>query len=296
MSENIMAGKSASFYLNAGDAITVVAEAGGTATVYRLADLPGGGAALESYAITSAETQIIGPYFTTTRWSIRCLTGIVAWSLARAERVSSVDFIQFGSTEIAAETMGGGTASSPISTANADKNALGFWFKSTATSGDSRGLYLRQYFAGAGVSGEAARIFGTVDNVTAAVGGTVNGAHITLSAQGASGAISGAGNALRATLGIGASCNPGGTLAGIQVDSDFDNAATVPANAACIRVTDSNTKKWTKFLRLPTIASAGILAAHITDAMTHSVRCVDEAGTVFYLMATTTASNRTGGA
>lgn len=208
----------------------------------------------------------------------------------------SIDSFQFGDTAMAALRLGAGTAASPDSTATADKNHLGFWFKSTATSGDSRGMYLRMYFAGAGVSGEAARIFGTVDGVTAATGGTVNGAHISLSVQGAAGAVSGAGNALRATLGIGASCSPGGTLAALQLDSDFDNAATVPANAAAIRVTDSNTKKWSKFLRLPTIASAGILAAHITDAMTHSVRCVDEAGTVFYLMATTTSSNRTGGA
>lgn len=209
---------------------------------------------------------------------------------------TSLDSMQFGSTTTAAETMGGGTAASPITTANADKNAIGFWFDTTATSGDSRGLYLRQYFSGAGVSGEAARIFGTVNNVEAATGGTVNGAHISLSVSGAAGAVSGAGNGLRVTLGLGASTNAGGTLAGIQVDSDFDNTATVPANAAAIRVTDSNTKKWSKFLRLPTVASAGILAAHITDAFSHSIRCVDEAGTVFYIMCTTDASNRTGGA
>lgn len=208
----------------------------------------------------------------------------------------SIDTFQFGDTTTAALRLGAGTSASPDSTATANKNFLGFWFQSTATSGDSRGMYLRMYFAGAGVSGEAARIFGTVSNVTAAVGGTVNGAHVSLSVSGASGAVSGAGNALRATLGIGANCNPGGTLAALQVDSDFDNAATVPANAAAIRVTDSNTKKWSKFLRLPTVASAGILAAHTTDALSHSIRCVDEAGTVFYIMCTTDASNRTGGA
>lgn len=204
-------------------------------------------------------------------------------------------FLPYGD-DSAALYLGRGTSSAPATNADANKNWIGFWFDTTATSGDTRGLYLRQYFSGAGVSGEAARIFGTVNNVTAATGGTVNGAHITLSVTGASGAVSGAGNALRATLGLGASTNAGGTLAGIQIDSDFDNGATVPSNAACIRVTDSNTKKWAKFLRLPTVASAGILAAHTTDALTHSIRCVDEAGTVFYIMCTTTSSNRTGGA
>lgn len=209
---------------------------------------------------------------------------------------TSIDSLQFGDTTTAALRMGAGTSSAPDSTDEANKNALGFWFESTATSGDSRGLYLRQYFAGAGVSGEAARIFGTVNNVEAATGGTVNGAHISLSVSGASGAVSGAGNGLRVTLGLGDGTDAGGTLAGIQVDSDFHNGSTVPANAAAIRVTDSNTKKWSKFLRLPTVASAGILAAHVTDALSHSIRCVDEAGTVFYIMCTTDASNRTGGA
>jgi len=207
-----------------------------------------------------------------------------------------VNNIEFGSTTTAAIRAGAGTSASPDTTSTADKNFLGFWFESTATSGDSRGLYLRLYFAGAGVSGEAARIFGTVNNVTAASGGTVNGAHISLSVSGASGAVSGAGNALRATLGLGAATNAGGTLAAIQADSDFAADATIPATAAAIAITNSNTGVWSKALRVPTVASGGIFAAHITDAMTHSLRCVDGAGTVFYLMATTTSSNRTGGA
>jgi hypothetical protein len=149
--------------------------------------------------------------------------------------------MQLDSTTTAALTMGAGTSASPVTTSTANKNHLGFWFESTATSGDARGLYLRQYFAGAGVSGEAARIFGTVNNVAAATGGTVNGAHISLSVSGASGSISGAGNALRATLGLGANTVAGGTLAVIQVDTDFDAAATVPATCAGIRFTKSGT-------------------------------------------------------
>ena len=65
---------------------------------------------------------------------------------------------------------------------------------------------------------------------------------------------------------------------------------------AHIRVADTGAVAIKKLLRLPTVASGGLLAAHTTDAMTHSIRCVDDAGTVFYIMATTTATNRTGGA
>jgi len=246
-------------------------------------------------AINALSSTEVGYLDGVTAGTVTASKALVVGSSSQLDAVR-VDLLTLGATATAALLAGGGTSASPLSTAVADKNHLGFWFKSTATSGDARGMYLRQYFAGAGVSGEAARIFGTVDNVTAATGGTVNGAHISLSITGASGAVSGAGNAIRATLGIGANCSPGGTIAGIQIDSDFDNAGTVPSSAACIRVTDTNTKKWTKFLKLPTVASAGLLAAHITDAISHSIRCEDAAGTVFYIMCTTDASNRTGGA
>jgi hypothetical protein len=200
--------------------------------------------------------------------------------------------LQFGATDSAALTVGGGTATTPLTTATANTNFIGFWLDSTATSGDSRGLYLRQYFSGAGVSGEAARLFGTVNNVAAAVGGTVNGAHVSLSVTGASGAVSGAGNALRATLGLGASTNAGGTLAAIQVDSDFDNAATVPATAAAIRVTNSNTKLWANLLSIPNAANGTIFAAHTTQVLTHSIKFISADGTAYYLMCTNAATNR----
>ena len=45
----------------------------------------------------------------------------------------------------------------------------------------------------------------------------------------------------------------------------------------------------------PTVASGGLLAVHTTDAMTHSIRIKSVAGTLYYLMATTTVTNRTGG-
>lgn len=47
---------------------------------------------------------------------------------------------------------------------------------------------------------------------------------------------------------------------------------------------------------VPTVASGGVLAVHVTDAMTHSIRIKSAAGTNYYLMATTTITNRTGGA
>lgn len=46
---------------------------------------------------------------------------------------------------------------------------------------------------------------------------------------------------------------------------------------------------------VPAVASGGVLAAHVTDAMTHSIRIESADGTKYYVMATTTVTNRTGG-
>lgn len=175
---------------------------------------------------------------------------------------------------------------------SANKNALGLFFESKATSGDSRGINLRLYFSGAGVSGEALRAYGIVNGVTAATGGTVNGAHISLGVTGAAGAVSGAGNALRATLSFGSGVNAGGTCSAIQVDSDFDNGCTLDSNIAAIRLTNSNTKLWPNLLQIPAASNGTIFAAHTTQIMTHSIRIRDASNTAYYVMVTNAATNR----
>jgi hypothetical protein len=171
-------------------------------------------------------------------------------------------------------------------------NGVELYLNATHTTGDMRGEYLRLYFSGAGGSGEALRAFGTINNVSVATGGTVNGAHISLSATGASAGVSGAANALRATFGAGASTNVGGTCATIQVDTDFDTAATIPTNFAFLRFTNSNTGVAANLMRIPNVANGTLLAAHTTQAMTHSIKIVSEDGTAYYLMATDAATNR----
>jgi len=73
---------------------------------------------------------------------------------------------------------------------------MAFYFDNGATSGDNRGMYLRQYLTGAGGGGEALRVMTTVDDVA---GGTAHGAHISLS-FGDTGTITGQGIAMRGTL------------------------------------------------------------------------------------------------
>jgi len=191
---------------------------------------------------------------------------------------------------------GGGTSASPLALgATADKNFIGYFVRNTAVSGDSRLAYFREFFNGAG-GGETLRAYATAEHASTATGATVNGAHISLSlAVGAQ--VSGAGNAARFTLDAAADTRTlGGTLSVVQLDSAIGAGNTVAASTAFMRVTNTGAVVIGKLFNLPTVASAGLLAAHVTDAMTHSIRCVDAAGTVFYIMATTTISNRTGGA
>ena len=131
-----------------------------------------------------------------------------------------------------------GTASSPIAVTTAG-NVSSSYATTSAATGDTRLSYNKLTFTSTG-SGETLRAFSVVTGTAAATGGTINGAHISLSVDGASATISGAANAIRATLG-GSDATPGGTLAVIQLDTAYTVNATLPANASFIRVSDSGT-------------------------------------------------------
>jgi hypothetical protein len=92
----------------------------------------------------------------------------------------------------------GGTATDPIVVTTAD-NINESYATTSAASGDTRLSYNRLTFTGAG-AGETLRAFSVVTAAQGA-GQTTNGAHISMSVN-TGGSISGAGNALRATLGL----------------------------------------------------------------------------------------------
>ena len=174
-----------------------------------------------------------------------------------------------------------GTASSPLTVTTAT-NVDSAYVTSSATTGDTRLSYQRLAFTSTG-SGETYRALTQVTGAGAATGGTVNGAHISLSING-SGTISGAGNALRATLG-GTSTNPGGTIAAIQADSNFASGGTW-TNASFIRFTNSGTGTVANLFNVP----SGMITANTQGAATNSLKIVDSAGTAYYIMLTTTNS------
>jgi hypothetical protein len=157
----------------------------------------------------------------------------------------------------------------------------GSYATTSAASGDTRLSYNKLTFTSTG-SGETLRAFSVVTGAGAAAGGTINGAHISCEIDGNSASISGAANAIRATLG-GTDTAPGGTLAAIQLDTNFGAGVTLPASASFLRVTESGTATLSTFLNLPAAMVAALGGTSATP--NRKIKCVDSAGTTFFLMA-----------
>lgn len=132
----------------------------------------------------------------------------------------------------------GGTATSPITVTTAG-NINSSYATTSATTGDTRLTYEKLTFTSTG-SGETARFFSVVTGAGAATAGTINGAHISTEIN-TTGTISGAANAIRATLG-GSATTPGGTLAVLQLDTNYNSNVSLGATSAFIRVSDSGSQ------------------------------------------------------
>ena len=176
----------------------------------------------------------------------------------------------------------GGTATSPITVTTA-QNINSSYATTSATTGDTRLVYDKLTFTAAG-SGETIRAFSVVTTTTAAVGGTINGAHISLEVDG-SGKISGAGNAIRATLG-GTQTAQTGTLAVIQADTNFASGVTLPSSASFIRFTDSGAGT-NKIPNLFNLAGAGLLTTG-TATVGGGLKIVVN-GTAYWLLVSSSA-------
>jgi hypothetical protein len=157
------------------------------------------------------------------------------------------------------------------------------------TTGDVRLLYMTLDIRGAGGSGEAlrprTRVYGSSVN-------SAHGEHCTLQVA-VGGAISGLGCGLRATFEAAAETRTlTGTLCALQVDSNIGANNTLPASHAMIRLTNVGSVDMTNAIEFPTAVNGSMIAAHTTDAMTHSMKCRQADGTATYVMMTTTATNR----
>jgi hypothetical protein len=135
-------------------------------------------------------------------------------------------------TVLAANTDGGiikaGTALAPVTEDTADMKFVSFYFDNGATSGDNRGIYNRLALTGAGASGESLRSITAVTDVAAV---DARGAHISLS-FGATGTVTGSGQALTATLHIADQATQAGTLSAITAEIYSDGDTSDPAGAS----------------------------------------------------------------
>ena len=176
----------------------------------------------------------------------------------------------------------GGTAANPIVETTAG-NVSEFYATTSATTGDTRLSYNRLEFTSTG-SGETIRALTRVTGANAATGGTINGAHISTSIN-TTGTISGAANAIRATLG-GSAASPGGTLAVLQLDTDYSVNASLPTTAAFIRVSDSgaNTGEIPKLLNIETGPAATLFTAATSSSTLAGGIKVRIAGADYFLV------------
>jgi hypothetical protein len=177
-----------------------------------------------------------------------------------------------------------GTSNAPIEI-NTSGVLNGAYATTSATSGDTRLNFNRLTFTSTG-SGETARFLTRVTGANGATGGTINGAHIS-TAVNTGGTINGAANAIRATIG-GTSTNPGGTLAALQLDSDFASGGTW-SNASFLRVTNSGTGEVGNFALMPAVSATGVFRAKVgSPVVTHTIPVVS-GGTTYYIMVSTVA-------
>jgi hypothetical protein len=199
---------------------------------------------------------------------------------------------QLGTTATAALALGGGTSASPLTTAVADKNFLGVWSQSTATSGDSRGLYLRHYAGGTIAAtgfADAIRAFMTV---TGTGYSSATGIHATMQINAAA-TVTGEGEGVRATLAAAAESRTlSGKLAAIKLESDIGANNTMPTIHGFMRFIDTGTIRMSNLAVIPVPSNGTVFATHVTEGMTHSIRIITETGTPYYIMCTNAATNR----
>jgi hypothetical protein len=186
----------------------------------------------------------------------------------------------------ALESLQIGSSSVPIALSASGVLNGSYATTSASDGGDTRLYYSKLTWSGTG-SGEVYRGFAVVTGAAGATAGTINGAHFSCEMQG--GTISGAANAIRATIG-GTTAAQTGNLAALQLDSNFGAGVTLPATAAFMRITNSGATNVTNFAIVPAPASGQVFAAKVgSPAVTHTLKLLGTDGTAYYVMCSTTA-------
>lgn len=145
-------------------------------------------------------------------------------------QLAKLDFT--GIEAAAADTDGAivkiGTTAAPIASAAANQSMVRLIFDFDHDGG--YGFYTRSYISTAAVGADAARIFGTVNNVAAS---TARGLHASLS-FGTSGTVTGLAAAIEATLHMPSTAGMAGTNYAIKAAINADAATSDPVGATTI--------------------------------------------------------------
>ena len=222
-------------------------------------------------------------------------------------RLNAIDRQEWLGSPLAANTDGGlvkmGTSSARIVQDTANYRFLNYNFDNGATSGDSRGMYLRQFITGAGGGGDTARIFATVEDVAA---NTVRGAHISLN-FGSTGTVTGLGVALECTLHIANQATQGGTMSPLKVAIHSDGATSDPSGSLLSYINVVNQGNTTGDDDVDTDAhlfnitghAAGtgtffqtVTTGYVLGEITNSIK-INVGGTVYHLLASTLGAQAT---
>lgn len=187
--------------------------------------------------------------------------------------------------------MGVGTTVSPAASSTANDFFVEMRTRSSATSGDNRGLYWRHEFTGVGGGGETIRAF---SKISAAVA-TARGAHISLDIATA-GSLSGFGAAIDSQLMLGGAAYDDDITA-LNLEIYANASATVTGRTSMIRpviqgdstaVANVNANAFFLDLSNVTASASGLIDTDITALTGYGalrVRCPD--GVTRYIPITT---------
>ena len=186
---------------------------------------------------------------------------------------------------------GAGTETYPVTSLSADVKFLSYYCKTNAAAGDTRTCYFNLEMGGAGAAtADAVR---SRISVSGTAIGYATGLHSTCQIK-AGGTVGGSSSGLRATYEAAAATRTlGGALSALHLASYVGAGNTMPTMNAFIRCTKDGSVDFDNLLQLPAVAAAdSVFGTHTTQAMSHSIRIIDSAGTEYYIMCASVLGDR----
>ena len=199
--------------------------------------------------------------------------------------------IDFSSVNSTALLHGAGTETYRVTTSTANSKFLSYYCATSAATGDTRTCYFDLEMAGAGSAmGDAVRSRISVSGTGI---GYATGLHSTCQIA-AGGTATGSSSGLRATYeAASATRTLGGAISALHLASYVGANNTMPTNNSFIRLTKDGSVDFDNAVQLPAAAAAdSIFGTHTTQAMSHSIRIIDSAGTAYYVMCASVLGDR----